>query len=133
MTDTQIFTHVVQVCVPYSVSDDVDPRPVLIKTLENTQKLDKTAHLLPGPDIPGKPPIMHPSKVPKGEDCEAYATDLQADSKRKQFVYYITIKTALSFVQFKQGNVHQMAFLKKHRIWMTRHSLTSRQVTGAAV
>jgi hypothetical protein len=93
---------------------------------------------------------MHPSKVPEGEECAAYATDLQPDSKRKQFIYYITIKTQLPFADFKQRNVHQMAYLKKtqlpftdfkqcnvhqmaylkkNHIWMTRHSLTSRQVT----
>ncbi len=90
-----------KISVPMTTSGAINPTPFVKAILENVPKVDENAVLISANG--NESPIVKPDDVPTDDKLTAYATDLQSVAKRKQLVFFIILRTSLSFSGIKTG------------------------------
>jgi len=120
---TTLNTFKLKIGMPMTTDNTFNPAPILIKLLENIQKVAPDAHITPQKG--NNTPIMKPSEVPSSEKLNSFACDLQSNARFKQFNFFVVLRTKFTFNSLKGDNIYLMKWLKENKIWITLHSLQS--------
>jgi hypothetical protein len=109
-----------KIAIPFTADDQVNPIPFLCMVLVTAKLLDPQSHLRS--NDPMYSPIENATS-PKSRTniCEKYVMDLQTVVARKQFIFFIVLKTQTNFHDIKY-NKKMFGWLKDNKHFISPHS-----------
>jgi hypothetical protein len=98
---TEMATNVMKVKVssPFTINDQVNPIPALTMLLETALVMDPNYCIKSDNSLCS--PIDKVAGIAKMKNIDKYAIDLQTNAIKKQFVYFVTLETTISFQHLK--------------------------------
>jgi hypothetical protein len=73
-------------------------------------------------------PIDKVADIAKTSNIDKYAVDLQTNAIKKQFIYFVTLETTISFQNLKLAK-KMYAWLKENKIFITQHMMKMNHTT----
>jgi hypothetical protein len=116
----------VKVSSPFTANDHVNPIPALTILLETALVVDPNSCIKS--NDPSSSPIDKVADITKMTNVDKYAVDLQTNAIKKQFVYYVTLETTISFQNLKLSK-KMYAWLKDNKIYITQHTMQTNHTT----
>jgi hypothetical protein len=98
----------VKVSSPFTADDQVNPIEALTMILKAALMMDPNAHIKS--NDPTCSPVEKISDIAKISNIDKYAVNLQTNAIKKQFVYFVTLQTTISF--------HNLKFNKELYVWL---------------
>jgi hypothetical protein len=104
----------VKIASPFTANDRVNPIPALIMLLTTALMMD------PNSCIKSSDPtyslIDKVTNIAKTSNIDKYTVNLQTNAIKKQFVYFVTLKTTISFQNLKLAK-KMYTWLKENKIF----------------
>jgi hypothetical protein len=128
LSGTEMAMNVMKVKVssPFTTDDRVNPIPALTMLLETALVMDPNSHIKS--NDPSCSPIDKVTNIAKMKNIDKYAIDLQTNTIKKQFVYFVTLKTTISFQNLKLSK-EMYAWLKDNKIYIRQHAMQMNHTT----
>jgi hypothetical protein len=108
------------VSTPFTADDQVNPVEALTMILKAALMMDPNAHIMS--NDPTCSPIDKISDIAKISNIDKYAVDLQTNAIKKQFVYFVTLETTVSFHNLK-FNKELYAWLKENKHFLVQNTM----------
>jgi hypothetical protein len=91
LSGTEMAANIIEVKVssPFTADDCVNPIPALTMLLETALVMDPNSHIKSNDPLCS--PINKVTDIAKMTNVDKYAVDLQTNTIKKQFVYYVTL------------------------------------------
>jgi hypothetical protein len=101
LSGTEMATNIMKVKIAslFTADDRVNPIPALTMLLTTALMLDPNSRIKS--NDPTCSPIDKVADIAKTTNIDKYAVDLQTDAIKKQFVYFVTLETTISFQNLK--------------------------------
>ena len=115
-----------KVSVPFTADDKVNPIPALTMILKASKYLD--AHSRIKSNDPMFADIENVNDVAKITDIDKFVSDLQTNVHKKQFVWFFTLDTTVSFSDLKY-NKQLFSWLREHQHFLSTHSMKTNYVS----
>jgi hypothetical protein len=100
--------------------------PALTMLLETALVMDSHSHIKSNDPLCS--PIDKVADIAKMKNIDKYTVDLQINAIKKQFVYFVTLKTTISFQNLKLSK-KMYAWLKDNKIYITQHTMQTIHTT----
>jgi len=128
LSGTEMATNVMKVKIasPFTADDRVNPIPALTMLLSTALLLDPNSRIKS--NDPTCSPIDKVADIAKTTNIDKYAVDLQTNAIKKQFVYFVTLDTTISFQNLKLAK-KMYAWLKENKIFITQHTMQTNHTT----
>ncbi len=128
LSGTEIAANImkVKVSLPFTANDHVNPIPALTMLLETALVMDPNSHIKS--NDPSCSLIDKVTDITKMTNVNKYAVNLQTNAIKKQFVYYVTLETTISFQNLKLSKT-RYAWLKDNKIYITQHMMQTNHTT----
>jgi hypothetical protein len=128
LSGSELTTNVlnVKVSTPFTADDQVNPIEALTMILKAALMMDPNAHIMS--NDPTCSPINKISDIAKISNIDKYAIDLQTNTIKKQFVYFITLETTVSFHNLK-FNKELYAWLKENKHFLVQNMMKTNYTT----
>lgn len=122
LSGSELTTNVlnVKVSTPFTADDQVNPIEALTMILKAALMMDPNAHIMS--NDPTCSPIDKISDIAKISNIDKYAVDLQTNAIKKQFVYFVTLETTVSFHNLK-FNKELYAWLKENKHFLVQNTM----------
>jgi hypothetical protein len=115
-----------KVSVPFTADDKVNPIPALTMILKVSKYLDVHSHIKS--NDPMFADIENVNNVAKITDIDKFVLDLQTNVHKKQFVWFFTLDTTVSFFNLKY-NKQLFSWLCEHQHFLSTHSMKTNYVS----
>jgi hypothetical protein len=115
-----------KVSVPFTADDKVNPIPSLTMILKVSKYLDVHSHIKS--NDPMFADIENVNNVAKITDIDKFVLDLQTNVHKKQFVWFFTLDTTVSFFNLKY-NKQLFSWLCEHQHFLSTHSMKTNYVS----
>jgi hypothetical protein len=122
LSGTEMATNVMKVKVssPFTANDRINPIPALTMLLERALVMDFNSRIKS--NNLSCSPIDKVADITKMTNVDKYAVNLQTNAIKKQFVFYATLETTISFQNLKLSK-KMYAWLKDNKIYITQHTM----------
>jgi hypothetical protein len=122
LSGTEMATNIMKVKItsPFTADDHINPIPALTMLLTTALMLDPNSCIKS--NDPTFSPIDKVADIAKTTNIDKYAIDLQTNAIKKQFVYFVTLETTISFQNLKLAK-KMYAWLKENKIFITQHMM----------
>jgi hypothetical protein len=115
-----------KVSVPFTTNDKVNPIPALTMILKASKYLDAHSHIKS--NDPMFADIINVNDVAKITDIDKFVSDLQTNVHKKQFVWFFTLDTTISFSNLKY-NKQLFSWMREHQHFLSTHSMKMNYVS----
>jgi hypothetical protein len=115
-----------KVAVPFTADDKVNCTPALSMLLKTCNYLDTNSCLKSNDPLFSS--IENANNVAKISNIEKYVSDLQTNVQKRQFVYFVTLETTISFFDLKY-NKAMFSWLRENQHYISPHSMNTNYVT----
>ncbi len=118
LSGTEMATNIMKVKIasPFTGDDCVNPIPALTMLLTTALMLDPNSRIKC--NDPTCSPIDKVADIAKTTNIDKYAVDLQTNAIKRQFIYFVTLETTISFQNLKLAK-KMYAWLKENKIFIT--------------
>jgi hypothetical protein len=116
----------VKIASPFFADDRVNLIPALTMLLITALMLDPNSRIKS--NDPTCSPIDKVADTAKTTNIDKYSVDLQTNAIKKQFVYFVTLETTISFQNLKLAK-KMYAWLKENKIFITQHTMKTNHTT----
>jgi hypothetical protein len=101
LSGTEMATNIMKVKItsPFTAEDRVNPIPALTMLLTTALMMDPSSHIKS--NDPTCSLIFKVVDIAKTSNIDKYAIDLQTSAIKKQFIYFVTLETTISFHNLK--------------------------------
>jgi hypothetical protein len=128
LSGTEITTNIMKMKIasPFTTNDWVNPIPALTMFVTTALMLDPNSRIKS--NDPTCSPIDKVTDIAKTSNIDKYAIHLQTNAIKKQFVYFVTLETTISFQNLKLAK-KMYAWLKENKIFITQHMMKTNFAT----
>jgi hypothetical protein len=128
LSGTEMATNVMKVKIasPFTADDRVNPIPGLSMLLTTALMLDPNSCIKS--NDPTCSPIDKVADIAKTSNIDEYTVDLQTNAIKKQFIYFVTLETTISFQNLKLAK-KMYAWLKENKIFIMQHTMKANFAT----
>ncbi len=116
----------VKIASPFTANDCVNPIPALTMLLTTALMLDPNFRIKS--NDPTCSPIDKVADIAKTSNIDNYTVDLQTNAIKKQFIYFVTLETTISFQNLKLAK-KMYAWLKENKIFIMQHTMKTNHNT----
>jgi hypothetical protein len=116
-----------KVSSPFTADDQVNPIEALIMILKATLMMNPNAHIKS--NNPTCSLVEKISDIAKISNIDKYAMDLQTNAIKKQFVYFVTLRTTIGFHNLK-FNKELHAWLKENKHYLVQNTMKMNYTTA---
>jgi hypothetical protein len=115
-----------KVSVLFTTNDKVNPIPALTMILKASKYLDAHSHIKS--NAPMFADIKNVNDVAKITNIDKFVSDLQTNVHKKQFVWFFTLDTTISFSDLKY-NKQLFSWLCEHQHFLSMHLMKTNYVS----
>jgi hypothetical protein len=115
-----------KVAILFTADDKVNPTPALSMLLKTCKYLDTNTRLKSNDPLFSS--IENVDDLTKITNIEKYVSDLQTNVQKRQFVYFVTLETTVSFLELKY-NKAMFSWLRENQHYIWPHSMNTNYVT----
>jgi hypothetical protein len=128
LSGTEMATNIMKVKIasPFTGDDCVNPIPALTMLLTTALMLDPNSRIKC--NDPTCSPIDKVADIAKTTNIDKYAVDLQTNAIKRQFIYFVTLETTISFQNLKLAK-KMYAWLKENKIFIMQHTMKMNHTT----